>query len=65
MDAFLKVITVNFKMHIAPGIVQDIKGHMYTSLCDIGPVRRAFHGTSMSIACYMSASLAFPSALIT
>ena len=43
MDAFLKVITVNFKMHIAPGVVQDIKGHMYTSLCDTGPVCSRAH----------------------
>ena len=39
MDAFLKVVTVNFKVQIAPGVVQDIKGHMYTSLMDSGPPR--------------------------
>jgi hypothetical protein len=34
MESFLKVVTVNFKIQIAPGIMQDIKGHMYTSLVD-------------------------------
>ena len=37
MDSFLKVVTVNFKVQIAPGIVQDVKGHLYTSLLDKGP----------------------------
>jgi hypothetical protein len=41
MDAVLRVISVNFKVQIAPGVVHDIKGHMYTSLLDKGPVSRS------------------------
>ena len=34
MDAILRVISINFKVQLAPGVIQDIKGHMYTSLLD-------------------------------
>ena len=41
MDSILRVVTVNFKVQIAPGVIQDIKGHMYTSLLHSSPPTRA------------------------
>ena len=39
MESFMRVVTVNFKVQIAPGVIQDIKGHMYSSLVDDSPAR--------------------------
>ena len=39
MESFMRVVKVNFKVQIAPGVIQDIKGHMYSSLVDDSPAR--------------------------
>lgn len=32
MDAFVKVVDINFKLQLRPGVLQDVKAMMYTSL---------------------------------